>query len=92
MYNTVKGMFQNAGACPASHPVRMPQLAYETMWNTSQFNDKSMWPTDGSQPFVWSFDDSSKFNYSRPEQNIRQLTLIAEGYGTHGDYMFGKCP
>jgi hypothetical protein len=57
MYNTVKGAFQNAGACPSSHPVRMPQLAFETMWNTTAFNDKSTWPADGSQPFVWSFDD-----------------------------------
>jgi hypothetical protein len=61
MYNTVKGAFQNAGPCPSSHPVRMPQVAYETMWNTTQFNDKSMWPTDGSQPFVWSFDDSKGY-------------------------------
>ena len=58
MYNTVKGSFQNAGPCPSSHPVRMPQVAYETMWDTTQFNDKSIWPADGSQPFVWSFDDS----------------------------------
>ena len=36
----------------------MPQVAYETMWDTTQFNDKSIWPADGSQPFVWSFDDS----------------------------------
>ena len=34
----------------------MPQLAYETMWNTTGFND--MWPADGSQPFVWSYDDT----------------------------------
>jgi hypothetical protein len=31
----------------------MPQLAYETMWDTSVFKD--MWPKDGKQPFVWSF-------------------------------------
>jgi len=57
MYNTVKGGFINAGACPSTHPIRMPQVAYETMWNTTGFNDKSLWPADGSQPFVWSFDD-----------------------------------
>ena len=57
MYSTVKGGFISAGACPSSHPVRMPQVAYETMWNTTMFNDKSLWPADGSQPFVWSFDD-----------------------------------
>jgi hypothetical protein len=61
MFNTVKGAFTPAGPCPASHPVRMPQLAFETMWNTTQFNDKSMWPTDGSQPFVWSYEDSKGF-------------------------------
>ncbi|AEO67479.1 uncharacterized protein THITE_160890 [Thermothielavioides terrestris NRRL 8126] len=55
MYNTVREAFTPAGPCPASHPVRMPQLAYETLWDTTQFND--MWPTDGSQPFVLSFGD-----------------------------------
>ena len=57
MYNTVKGAFQPAGACPASHPVRVPQVAYETMWDTRPFNDQSLWPEDGSQPFVWSYGD-----------------------------------
>ncbi|KAK3695864.1 hypothetical protein B0T22DRAFT_374193 [Podospora appendiculata] len=54
MFSTDQGGFRTAGPCPASHPVRMPQVAYETMWNTTQFNDKSLWPEDGSQPFVWS--------------------------------------
>jgi hypothetical protein len=58
MYNTGRGGFVAAGACPSSHPVRMPQVAFETMWNTTMFNDKSLWPADGSQPFVWSYDDS----------------------------------
>jgi hypothetical protein len=53
MYSTTKvGTFVEAGPCPASHPVRMPQLAYETIWDTRQFNDKALWPSDGSQPFV----------------------------------------
>lgn len=53
MANTVNGGFREAGPCPESHPVRVPQLAYETMWKTQDFKD--MWPKDGSQPFVWSF-------------------------------------
>jgi len=61
MYNTGKGGFITAGACPASHPVRMPQLAFETMWNTTMFNNKADWPADGSQPFVWSYDDRKGF-------------------------------
>ncbi|KAI1266075.1 hypothetical protein F5Y18DRAFT_384489 [Xylariaceae sp. FL1019] len=71
MYSTTKDFFLEAGPCPASHPVRMPQLAYETMWNTTAFED--MWPTDGSQPFVWSFANGDG----------------SSGYGTHADYMFG---
>jgi Domain of unknown function (DUF1996) len=59
MYSTTKGGFREAGPCPSSHPVRMPQLAFETMWNTTAFND--MWPKDGSQPFVWSFMDSKGY-------------------------------
>jgi len=43
--------------CPASHPVKVPQLMLETIWDTRQFNDKSQWPKDTAQPFVWSFGD-----------------------------------
>ncbi|KAF2205772.1 hypothetical protein GQ43DRAFT_445741 [Delitschia confertaspora ATCC 74209] len=59
MYNTNVGGFREAKPCPASHPVRVPQVAYETMWNTTVFKD--MWPKDGSQPFVWSFSDSKGY-------------------------------
>ncbi|KAK0733043.1 hypothetical protein B0T26DRAFT_841465 [Lasiosphaeria miniovina] len=45
------------GDCPASHPVRIPQLMYEVVWDTTKFNDKSQWPADGSQPFVLSTGD-----------------------------------
>jgi hypothetical protein len=51
------GTFESGGPCPASHPVRVPQLMYETIWDTAQFNDPEQWPEDGSQPFVWSMDD-----------------------------------
>lgn len=59
MYNTAGEGFVTAGPCPESHPVRMPQLAYETMWDTTLFN--GMWPEDGSNPFVWSYDDSKGY-------------------------------
>ena len=42
---------------PSTHPVKIPQLFYETVWNTVPFNDPSLWPEDGSQPFVWSYGD-----------------------------------
>ena len=55
MYNTVTtDGFMNAGACPASHPVRMPQVAFETVWDTTKFN--SMWPSGAPNPFVWSYE------------------------------------
>ncbi|KAL1856421.1 hypothetical protein VTK73DRAFT_8287 [Phialemonium thermophilum] len=51
-----------AGAgCPATHPVSIPQVFYETYWDTRPFNDKSQWPADGSQPFVWSFGDATGY-------------------------------
>jgi hypothetical protein len=59
MFNTARDAFANAGACPSSHPVRMPQLAYETLWDTTSFNDLP-WPANG-QPFVLSSGDSKGF-------------------------------
>lgn len=52
------GTFDSKGPCPASHPVPVPQLMYETIWDTRAFNDPADWPEDGSQPFVWSFGDT----------------------------------
>ncbi|KAK4111073.1 hypothetical protein N656DRAFT_712378 [Canariomyces notabilis] len=52
------GTFESTGTCPKTHPVRLPQLMYEVMWDTTPFNDKDLWPEDGSQPFVWSTGDS----------------------------------
>ncbi|KAA8614848.1 DUF1996 domain containing protein [Pyrenophora tritici-repentis] len=59
MYNTAKEAFAVAGPCPASHPVRMPQVAYETLWDTTQFKD--MWPTDGNNPFFLSYKDNKGY-------------------------------
>ncbi|KAI0856448.1 hypothetical protein F4860DRAFT_493128 [Xylaria cubensis] len=55
------GTFESNGPCPASHPVKIPQLFYEVIWDTTQFNNKADWPADGSQPFVWSFGDKSGY-------------------------------
>src|SRR6185295_13422156 len=39
MYNTITlNGFTNAPPCPASHPVRMPQVTFETTWDTTKFN------------------------------------------------------
>jgi len=48
-------------ACPDTHQVKVPEVFYGTYWDTTPFNDKKMWPEDGSQPFVWSFDDRTGF-------------------------------
>ncbi|KAI1273784.1 hypothetical protein F5Y07DRAFT_375648 [Xylaria sp. FL0933] len=55
------GTFETNGPCPATHPVKIPQLFYEVIWDTSAFNNPADWPTDGSQPFVWSFGDKTGY-------------------------------
>ncbi|KAF1978751.1 hypothetical protein BU23DRAFT_586647 [Bimuria novae-zelandiae CBS 107.79] len=55
------GTFESAGPCPATHPVRVSQVMYEVIWDTSKFNDPGDWPEDGSQPFVWSFGDPTGY-------------------------------
>jgi len=60
MYNTIKSDgFMNAPACPSSHPVRMPQVTYETVWDTTKFN--SLWTSGAPNPFVWSFEGTSGY-------------------------------
>jgi len=43
--------------CPPSHPVGLPVLFIEIVWDTRAFNDPLLWPKDGSQPFVLSMGD-----------------------------------
>ncbi|KAH7086889.1 hypothetical protein FB567DRAFT_602451 [Paraphoma chrysanthemicola] len=50
------------GKCPTSHPVAIPQVMYEVMWDTQQFNDPDLWPEDGSQPFVYSTGEQNGFS------------------------------
>lgn len=57
-----KGTFDNNAACPSTHPVKIPQVMYEVMWDTRPFNDESIWPEDGSQPFVWSTNDKTGYS------------------------------
>src|SRR3569833_3021552 len=56
------GTFEAGAACPSTHPVKLPQLMYETGWDTRGFNDKSLWPEDGSQPFLWSTGDTTGYS------------------------------
>jgi hypothetical protein len=53
--------YPSGNKCPATHPVSIPQVFYETIWDTTPFNDKAIWPADGSQPFVWSFGDKTGY-------------------------------
>jgi len=70
------GTFESGGPCPATHPVRIPQLMLETVWDTSAFNGEWDWSgtaADGSeqsQPFFWSSGDGT-------------------GFFSHADYLFG---
>jgi hypothetical protein len=49
------------GDCPSTHPVKIPQLMLEIVWDTRNFNNKADWPADGSQPFVLSHGDATGF-------------------------------
>lgn len=42
------------GQCPDTHPVHLPQLMYEVMWDTRPYNNEFFWKEDGSQPFVYA--------------------------------------
>ncbi|KAK4183224.1 hypothetical protein QBC35DRAFT_443732 [Podospora australis] len=49
------------GKCPESHPVKIPQVMLEVMWDTREFNDLNEWPEDGSQPLVLSTGDTTGY-------------------------------
>lgn len=47
------------GSCPATHPVRIPQLMYEVVWDTTKFNDIADF-SQGS-PFYLSTGDNTGY-------------------------------
>ncbi|KAK0702317.1 hypothetical protein B0H67DRAFT_524071 [Lasiosphaeris hirsuta] len=49
------------GKCPTTHPVKIPQVHLEIVWDTTKFNKKEDWPADGSQPFVLSSGDPTGY-------------------------------
>ncbi len=50
-----------SGTCPSTHPVRIPQLMYEVVWDTTKFNNQDDWPADGSSPFFFSYGDNTGY-------------------------------
>ncbi len=56
MAYSTDGRVLAGSACPSTHPVRVPQLMYEMLWDTAAFNDPKYFE-GGKQPFVYSFGD-----------------------------------
>ncbi|EAU82517.2 hypothetical protein CC1G_12254 [Coprinopsis cinerea okayama7 len=58
-----QGIFYLSGECPETHPVRIPLLFMETVWDTRAFNH--LWEEDGSgnQPFVLSMGDPTGYGH-----------------------------
>ncbi|KAE8448046.1 hypothetical protein EG329_009969 [Mollisiaceae sp. DMI_Dod_QoI] len=50
------------GDCPSTHPVKIPQLMLEIVWDTTAFNNKAEWPADGSNPFYLSTGDNTGYS------------------------------
>ncbi|KAF4626850.1 hypothetical protein G7Y89_g11307 [Cudoniella acicularis] len=46
--------------CPSTHPVRIPQVMYEIMYDTSGFADPAYYK-NGKQPLVYSFGDPTGY-------------------------------
>ena len=80
------GTFENNGPCPSTHPVKLPQLMFEVIWDTTAFNDKSLWPADGSQPFVFSqgdrYDSRPPLGFSFPP--ALECFTLGRGEGEYG--------
>lgn len=59
-----EGDHDDGGPCPATHPVKIPQIILEVQWDTHEFNMPELWPEEpGIQPFVWSFGDAKGYGH-----------------------------
>ncbi|KAM7197470.1 protein of unknown function (DUF1996) domain containing protein [Naviculisporaceae sp. PSN 640] len=69
-----------AEVCPASHPVKIPQVMVEINWDTTAFNE--LW---------WGPDWHDKVNATspHPRQPFVLSTGDETGYSQHADYVFG---
>ncbi|KAJ3526220.1 hypothetical protein NMY22_g10256 [Coprinellus aureogranulatus] len=47
--------------CPDTHPVRLPLLFVEIVWDTRPFNLPEFWTEEGKQPFVFSMGDPTGY-------------------------------
>lgn len=66
-YSQGGGGATGGGNCPSSHPVKVPQIMYEIMWNVTEFSDRSQWPTDSRRPFVYAMN----LGYVQPSGSSR---------------------
>ena len=57
--NPASGLFLSNGTCPSTHPIHIPALFFETVWDTKELN--KLWPDErwekGEQPYVLSMGD-----------------------------------
>lgn len=59
--NPAAGLFVSNGTCPSTHPVKIPALFFETVWDTKQLNH--LWPEGGEQPYVLSMGDPTGYGH-----------------------------
>jgi hypothetical protein len=61
--------------CPSTHPVAIPQVMYEIMWDTGRYkNDK--WYGNGKQPFVYSFGDGQVVSLWVSWMTLTRITVL----------------
>ncbi|KAH6911269.1 hypothetical protein BKA70DRAFT_1270018, partial [Coprinopsis sp. MPI-PUGE-AT-0042] len=77
--------------CPPTHPVRLPLLFMEIMWDTRPFNSAELWPTDGSQPFVLSQGDPTGYGHHADFLFGEGISKSCPGLTIQTDEEMNKC-